>query len=112
MVAPLIRLLLQGLTVVAPVLYRSFKDAYRIASQNAKRSNAQVETETTTKIKSKIMTYDEACKILQVTPDTPRKDMELRFEKLFQANDIKKGGSPFLQSKVYFAKECLEGNLK
>jgi hypothetical protein len=30
-----------------------------------------------------------------------------RFEKLFSKNDVEKGGSFYLQSKIYFAKEFL-----
>ena len=35
-----------------------------------------------------------------------------RYTKLFDANDPKKGGSFYLQSKIYRAKEALETELK
>ena len=56
------------------------------------------------------MTREEACKILSL----PEEEEELageevmdRFNTLFEKNLSEKGGSFYLQSKIYFAKEFL-----
>ena len=36
------------------------------------------------------------------------RDVATQFDRYFQANDVSKGGSYYLQSKVYRAKELLE----
>lgn len=40
------------------------------------------------------------------------KEIAARYEKLFTANDPQKGGSFYLQSKIYRARERLEGRIK
>lgn len=54
------------------------------------------------------MTKEEALKILNIKESdaTAEKVME-QFEKYFEANDPKKGGSFYLQNKIYYAKELL-----
>jgi hypothetical protein len=54
------------------------------------------------------MTKDEALKILNLKePEaTPESIME-KFEKYFESNDPMKGGSFYIQNKVYYAKEYL-----
>lgn len=58
------------------------------------------------------MTREESLKILNY-PETLEKekmdpkDIMTRFEKYFESNDPKKGGSFYVQSKIYFAKEEL-----
>jgi import inner membrane translocase subunit TIM16 len=54
------------------------------------------------------MTKEEALKILNLKePDSvPEKVME-QFEKYFEANDPMKGGSFYIQNKIYYAKEFL-----
>jgi import inner membrane translocase subunit TIM16 len=78
------------------------------------------------------MTLDEAAMILNIpkemiqkeptkpnsstlSPDQEKERMDLILEKfnhLFEMNDVKKGGSFYLQSKVYRAKERLELEFK
>jgi len=61
------------------------------------------------------MTLEEACKILNVKP--PRsgeanvQEIAERYKRLFDANDPKKGGSFYLQSKIVRAKERLDRDL-
>lgn len=54
------------------------------------------------------MTLQEAQMILGVTKDTPPEKVEEIFNKLFTANDPEKGGSFYLQSKIYYAKQFLD----
>eukprot|EP00350_Pseudokeronopsis_sp_OXSARD2_P000502 CAMPEP_0170565326 /NCGR_PEP_ID=MMETSP0211-20121228/78206_1 /TAXON_ID=311385 /ORGANISM="Pseudokeronopsis sp., Strain OXSARD2" /LENGTH=77 /DNA_ID=CAMNT_0010885997 /DNA_START=108 /DNA_END=341 /DNA_ORIENTATION=+ len=55
------------------------------------------------------MTREEACKILNIEEEAEFDHVEImqRFETLFEKNNVNKGGSFYLQSKVYFAKEYL-----
>ena len=54
------------------------------------------------------MTKEEALKIINLKENevTPENIME-KFEKYFEANDPMKGGSFYIQNKVYYAKEFL-----
>jgi mitochondrial import inner membrane translocase subunit TIM16 len=58
------------------------------------------------------LTLDEACKILDTAPPKDGKtNMEKvveRFQRLFDANDPKKGGSFYLQSKILRARQRIE----
>jgi import inner membrane translocase subunit TIM16 len=54
------------------------------------------------------MTLDEAEKILNVNSTAPVEEVVKRYKGLFEANDPKKGGSFYLQSKVFRAKERIE----
>jgi mitochondrial import inner membrane translocase subunit TIM16 len=65
------------------------------------------------------LTVQEACKILDVPQPAGREtraaDMERmleRFQKLFDTNDPKKGGSFYLQSKILRARQRIEDELK
>lgn len=62
------------------------------------------------------MTLDEACKILNVKPpmkgEANMDEVLERFKKLFDANDPKKGGSFYLQSKVLRARERIDGEAR
>lgn len=61
------------------------------------------------------MTLDEACKVLNVKPPAGGQanvqEVLERYQRLFDANDPKKGGSFYLQSKVVRAKERFEREL-
>jgi mitochondrial import inner membrane translocase subunit TIM16 len=54
------------------------------------------------------MQTDEALKILNIEkPDLTSVLIETKYKKFFELNDPKKGGSFYLQSKIYRAKEAL-----
>ncbi|KAJ1804594.1 hypothetical protein LPJ75_005546 [Coemansia sp. RSA 2598] len=54
------------------------------------------------------ITVDESVKILNVDDVNDKEEMMKKFEHLFDANDPKKGGSLYLQSKVIRARERIE----
>ncbi|KAI9016003.1 Pam16-domain-containing protein [Hyaloraphidium curvatum] len=58
------------------------------------------------------MTVEEAENILNVRKDAPLEEIVKKYQALFEANDPKSGGSFYLQSKVYRAKERLELELQ
>ncbi|GJD01030.1 mitochondrial import inner membrane translocase subunit tim16 [Colletotrichum higginsianum] len=110
------RLITQVLFVGTRIVGRSFAAAYKQAQASSEYQRAQVKNGTAgAGAKGNLssgMTLDEACKILDVeTPKDGSKsagDVMERFKKLFDANDPKKGGSFYLQSKVLRARERLE----
>ena len=59
------------------------------------------------------MTRDEACQILNIEDDESQKEpvdhQEVmdRFETLFEKNSVENGGSFYVRSKIFFAKEHL-----
>lgn len=53
------------------------------------------------------MTVEEAYLILGLEKGSPKTKVAETFQKQFERNDPEKGGSFYLQSKIYNAKECL-----
>lgn len=61
---------------------------------------------------SKKMQLDEALKILNIDKTLLNKDTtEVQYKKFFEMNDPKSGGSFYLQSKIYRAKEAIDREL-
>ena len=92
---------------------RAFAEAYKQAQASGKYA-AQKKGNGT--FGTSGLTLDEACKILNVKPPQAGKaDMEEvmdRFKRLFDANEPKKGGSFYLQSKILRARERIESEVR
>lgn len=58
------------------------------------------------------ITLEEAQQILNVNTELDSEEIRKSYEHLFAVNDKSKGGSFYLQSKVYRAKERLDEELK
>lgn len=56
----------------------------------------------------KRLPLDEARQILDVPADVKPDEMYEKYKKLYEANAVEKGGSFYLQSKIYRAKESFE----
>ncbi|KAJ2401279.1 mitochondrial import inner membrane translocase subunit TIM16 [Coemansia sp. RSA 2559] len=54
------------------------------------------------------ITIEESTKILNIEDASNKEELSKKFEHLFDANDPKKGGSIYLQSKVIRARERIE----
>lgn len=81
---------------------RAFFQAYKQAA-------ATSATQATTAAKEGGLALDEACRILHVQQQNlQREEVARRFEHLFNVNSKEKGGSFYIQSKVYRAKERLD----
>ncbi|WYZ35752.1 hypothetical protein EsH8_X_000399 [Colletotrichum jinshuiense] len=111
------RLITQVVFVGTRIVGRSFAAAYKQAQASSEYARAQAKNGGAAAGSgsgnlSSGMTLDEACKILDV--EAPKDgasnagDVMERFKRLFDANDPKKGGSFYLQSKVLRARERLE----
>jgi import inner membrane translocase subunit TIM16 len=112
------RIITQVVLTGSRVLGRAFAEAYKQASASSQYAKAQAKKNPggATSFGANGLTLDEACKILNVKPPQNGKanmeDIMERFKKLFDANDPKKGGSFYLQSKVLRARERLESEIR
>jgi len=91
------------------VFSKAFGMAYQQALQNAKGGGASaVKAAATTRGR---MSVDEALQVLNLQRaelNAGREKMAGKYERMFAANDPAAGGSFYLQSKVYRAKESLD----
>ncbi len=100
---PFANILVQGTAVFG----RAFLQAYQNAAANAGKTAAGGAAAA---VRRGQMTREEALEILGVTAESARdapEELEAKYEKFFQANDPSNGGSFYLQSKIYRAKEFL-----
>lgn len=92
------------------VFSRAFIEAYRHAraQQVYRTANPNAAQGSSGASISSSLTIDEARKILNVGQQTTKEEVLERYKRMFEANDPKKGGSFYLQSKIYRARERLE----
>ena len=107
------RIITQVVVTGARVFGRAFAEAYKQAAASSQQRAAGRNTAGGARTAaSSGLSLEEACKILNVPPPQGGKaNMENvmeRFKRLFDANDPKKGGSFYLQSKVLRARERIE----
>jgi len=110
MAGPFARLIAQVVVMSANVMMRAFVQAYQQASANPNAAKQAAQNAKRTLRKE--MPLDEALKVLNL--ETMPKESELvaeRFKRYFDANDPKNGGSFYLQSKFYRAKEVVEAQM-
>lgn len=88
----------------------AFTQAYKLAASQGARQLASASAKAAAAAANGGIQLDEACKILDMEPGskdlTPEKVMQ-KYDYLFNVNSKDKGGSFYLQSKVYYAKERL-----
>ncbi|TPX72124.1 hypothetical protein SpCBS45565_g00671 [Spizellomyces sp. 'palustris'] len=109
------RLITQIVIVGSQILGRAFVEAYKQAAKNAAQNataggtgRAAVDAAT----RKTGITVEEAAQVLNVDKTASMEELLKSYEHLFKQNDPKEGGSFYLQSKVYRAKERLELELK
>lgn len=101
------QIILAGTQVVARAFARAVKQEFE-ASQEAARRLGNTRTRAERVANTKVgLSLDEAKQILNVS-NLDRKEIQERYERLFNANDKAKGGSFYIQSKVVRAKERLD----
>lgn len=114
------RAIIQVIITGAQVFGKAFAEAYRqAASQSVKAGANEVNRKGGRSAKEEYggITLDESCRILNIDPDNPDEALNLdkinkRFDYLFNVNDKDKGGSFYLQSKIYRAAERLKWEVK
>lgn len=101
----LAQLILAGTQILGRALTRAIRQELESARQAAAKRPSNIPPPIQTD-----MTLDEAMKILNVEDLNPE-SIDKNYKHLFEANDRKNGGSFYLQSKVFRAKERLDQEL-
>ncbi|KAK9464242.1 Pam16-domain-containing protein [Lipomyces arxii] len=97
------RILMQVVFTGAQVFGRAFAQAYKQAAASSAESVIARESG---------ITLDESCRILNIRPEKlETSEVTRRFEHLFNANSPEKGGSFYVQAKVFRAKERIDKEL-
>lgn len=99
------QLILAGSQVLGRAITRAIRQELDQAKQAASKRPQNVPPPLSTE-----MSLDEAMKILNVDELDPEK-IDKNYKHLFEVNDKQKGGSFYIQSKVYRAKERLDQEL-
>lgn len=89
----------------AGILGRAVVQAYQQALANSARGGAAAAGGRAAR--GRISTQ-EAAEVLGLEESSGLKEIYGKYDKLFNANDAKKGGSIYLQAKIYHAKNALE----
>ncbi|KAL0476468.1 hypothetical protein AKO1_006117 [Acrasis kona] len=110
---PIIKAAIRIGLVAGPILIKSFRTAY---DQAAMGSATRMATEKLNVNRVAPMTKEEAIRILGVEEEIDNEEFDYdltiqNFERMFKNNAPENGGSFYLQSKIYRAKECLEEEL-
>ena len=115
---PLGRILAQGVLASVAILARALPAAYAAALQNARKSGADKAAEEAARkgasfLSKARMQKDEALMVLNLTEqEATAEAVQKQYERYFEANKVEKGGSFYLQSKVYRAKELMDEYVK
>lgn len=109
MMGPVARIMAQIGIALASAVGRAFMQAFmqQRAQMKAGKGGAAAAAANTFK-KKDVMDKQQALEILNVDENSTKDEIQKNYETLFAANDPAKGGSFYLQSKIYRAKECLD----
>ncbi|XP_067944110.1 mitochondrial import inner membrane translocase subunit Tim16-like [Watersipora subatra] len=112
MAKQLIQILVQGATVVGRAFTQALRQEIKYSQEAAKRSGGGEQGRKSAQ--SDLyhgMSLQEAKQILNVEDITDHEFIQKNYDHLFKVNDRKGGGSFYLQSKVYRAKERIDMEL-
>lgn len=107
------QIIVLGTQVIGRAFARALKQEINASQQAAKRSTAnagQTQKQRMENLKTGL-TLEEAQQILNIN-ELEKEAVQKSYEHLFAANDKAKGGSFYLQSKVFRAKERLDQELR
>jgi import inner membrane translocase subunit TIM16 len=110
MSGPLGRIIAQVVVMGAGIVSKAFVQAYQQAVHNARTGNAGAMAAKTV-VRKNQMPKQQAREILNFPTSGPApssEEIQKQFTRYFEANDPAKGGSFYLQSKIFRAKEALE----
>ena len=103
-VGPFARIIAQVAATGAVVFGKAFAQAFAQAQANAKNPKAAAQN---MGLHKKEMDVGQAYEVLNLSPGASQAEVEEQFEKYFAANDPDNGGSFYLQSKVFQAKNSI-----
>jgi import inner membrane translocase subunit TIM16 len=111
------RIIIRLLFEHGPKLFRSVINAYKDITKSAPNASQGEQKQEGSKfglnnLISTPMTKEEAMKILSLKEDQLKEPAQImeQFEKYMMANDPEKGGSFYIQNKIYYSKELLMKN--
>ncbi|KAH7470758.1 hypothetical protein PRIC1_003416 [Phytophthora ramorum] len=110
MSGPLGRIVAQVVVMGAGIVSKAFVQAYQQAVHNARSGNTGAMAAKTV-VRKNQMPKQQAREILNFPTSgaaPSSEEIQKQFTKYFEANDPAKGGSFYLQSKIFRAKEALE----
>eukprot|EP00605_Chrysophyceae_sp_TOSAG23-4_P002735 GSChrysophyteH1.ASY1.ANO1.3014.1 assembled CDS len=103
------KVIAQLIIQASAVFTRAAAQAYGQALQNAKKGGGTAVSSAAARARAGKMQPQEALDILNIQrADMSEKTVEAAYQKFYQLNDPAKGGSFYLQSKFYRAKEALD----
>lgn len=107
------RAFIQVVITGASVFGKAFAEAYRQAASQTVKQGANAARARSASAEYGGITLDESSKILNLEDknDLNLDKIDQRFKYLFEVNDAEKGGSFYLQSKIYRAAERLKWEL-
>lgn len=114
---PLARVLVQAAVMGVSILARALPAAYGAALQNARKNGGATAAEAAkggSILGRKTMSIDEAIQVLNIggKEAVTAEAVQKQYDKYFSANSVDNGGSFYLQSKIYRAKEQLDEFIK
>lgn len=117
---PLGRIIAQSVVAGIAIIARTLPAAYAAALENARKSGTANEASSSSNDPLKKgasflgkarMSKDEAYMVLNLSEEDVSKDatsIQRQYDRYFAANSVENGGSFYVQSKVYRAKELLD----
>lgn len=105
------RIIAQLILAGSQILGRAISRAIRQELEASKQASSRRPQNVPPPIHTSDMSLDEAMKILNIDELDPER-IEKNYKHLFEANDRKNGGSLYIQSKVFRAKERIDQELK
>lgn len=125
-IGPLARIIAQLIVPAIAIIAKTLPAAYAAALQNAKKSGVAegLATDAASKGASFLgrarMSKDEALQVLNLTEndcctggiEEAAVVVQRQYDRYFEANSVERGGSFYIQSKVYRAKELLDEYVK
>ncbi|KAL7472387.1 hypothetical protein ACHAXS_012742 [Conticribra weissflogii] len=115
---PLGRILAQGVLLGVSILARALPAAYGAALANARKSGADKAASEAARQGASFLgkariSKEEALQVLNLSEgEATAEAVQRQYERYFEANRVERGGSFYLQSKVYRAKELLDEYVK
>ena len=109
---PVARILAQLAVSLSAAVGRAFVVAFMQQRAQMKAGKGGAAQAAKTVMTKDAMTRAQALEILNVDESATKEEIQSNYEKYFAANDPAKGGSFYLQSKIYRAKEFLDAEGK
>ncbi|RNA05132.1 mitochondrial import inner membrane translocase subunit TIM16 [Brachionus plicatilis] len=106
----LVRVIILGAQVVGRAFTKALRNEFQHAKTAQSARGQSAETTQTNRITG--ISIEEAKQILNLSKLDNPKEIEESYKRLFELNDKTKGGSFYLQSKIYRAKERIDQEIK